>query len=483
MTTFESLGVASHISNRLSENGMSTPTEIQAITIKDALEGKDICAMAGTGSGKTLAFLIPILQNCEQAKPMSPTALILVPTRELATQVRDVFMTLLTQPRKGQPRIAAIYGGSSMERQIRDLTRGVEVVVATPGRLIDLMDRRRINLENIKTVIIDEADRMADMGFLPPVVEILSKTAADRQTMLFSATLDGDVETLIKRHMSDPIRHETTTKVRSIDNMSHFFLVTRETDKLEILKKITAGARKTIVFVRTRDNADTLAGHLYDDGIQVDALHGNMRQNARERVLSKFTKGRTSVLVATDVAARGIDVVGLDLVVHYELPDDHKAYIHRSGRTARAGSNGAVVTLLGRSQMRTVQGLQKNLGLPQQMFRGNPEEPTLGNIPLLEEFNGEVMELDESRARSGTGMNSGRRGFGSSYGGNSSRPSRSYRSSSSGSSGSGRSDESRSYDRSSSFGRPSDASGTESRGYGGRGGYDREPRRGYRSAG
>lgn len=436
MTTFEDLGVAPHISQRLAEGGITSPTEIQALTMVDALAGRDLCGKAGTGSGKTLAFAIPAFQNSTRAMPNSPVSLILVPTRELATQVRDVFMSMSDNSRKGAPRILAIYGGTSMERQIRDLSRGVDVVVATPGRLIDLMDRRKIALNYVKLVIIDEADRMADMGFLPPVEEILSKVNPDHQTMLFSATLDGDVDSIIRRHMKNPARHEVETKTTTLENMSHYFLVTRETDKLDILKKISSGARKTIVFVRTRNNADTLAEHLYHQGVQVDALHGNMRQSARERVLSRFSKGRTSVLIATDVAARGIDVVGLDLVVHYEIPEDHKAYIHRSGRTARAGATGAVVTLLGRSQMRVISGMQKHLGLPQQMFKGNPDEPTLSNIATDEDFVGEEMDMEDTRSRGGSGQSTGggRRGYGGggggggSYGGGFQRSSNSSRS-------------------------------------------------------
>lgn len=412
MTTFEALGVAPFISRRLGEIGISTPTDIQALALPDALAGRDVCGKAGTGSGKTLAFVIPAFQNESKAAPGAPVTLILVPTRELATQVREVFVSLVAPGKKAQNRIAAIYGGVSMERQIRDLSRGVDVVVATPGRLLDLMERRKISLAAVETVVIDEADRMADMGFLPPVQEILSKTNPERQTMLFSATLDGDVDKIIRHHMVDPIRHETESKVRSIDNMSHYFLVSREADKIELLKAISAGARKTLVFVRTRNNADNLAYDLRSEGIQVDALHGNMRQNARERVLSKFSNGRISVLIATDVAARGIDVAGLDLVVHYELPEDHKAYIHRSGRTARAGASGAVVTLLGRSQMRAVNGLQKNLGLAQEIFKGDPGEPTLGNIALQEQFVGELMAFDDSRAGGSSQLGRPRRTYG-----------------------------------------------------------------------
>ncbi len=400
MTTFNELGVASHISTRLAENNILEPTEIQKVVIPDALQGLDVLAMAGTGSGKTLAFLIPVLQRAPRSAPNRPNALILVPTRELALQVRDVFLSLLSHPRRGLPRIGAIYGGSPIDRQIRDLQRGVEVVVATPGRLMDLMDRRAIDLSEVTSVVIDEADRMADMGFLPPVEEILSSLSENHQTMLFSATLDGDVRKIVNRYMSSPIHHEVKAETRSLDNMSHYFLVTHDNDKLEIVKQVTSTARKSIIFVRTRDNADRLADDLHGEGINVDALHGNMRQSARERVLHRFSKGATSILVATDVAARGIDVAGLDLVVHFELPDDHKAYIHRSGRTARAGTSGAVVTLLRRSQMRTVNGLQKDLGLPQQLFMGNPEEPTLTNIATLEEFKGEEVVFSDSRGPS-----------------------------------------------------------------------------------
>ncbi|MDA8197573.1 MAG: DEAD/DEAH box helicase [Actinomycetota bacterium] len=452
MTTFIEIGVGNHISNRLSENNIQEPTAIQSIVIPDALEGKDVLAMAGTGSGKTLAFLIPVLQGVTRCAPYRPSALILVPTRELALQVKDVFLSLLSQPRNGQPRIAAIYGGSPIDRQMRDLSRGVEVVVATPGRLIDLMDRRAIDLSAVTTVVIDEADRMADMGFLPPVEEILTAISSQHQTMLFSATLDGDVRKIINNYMNSPVLHEIKSDDRSLDHMLHYFLMTNDYDKLAVVRRITSTARKAIIFVRTRDNADRLADELNGEGVRVDALHGNMRQSARERVLNKFSKGATSILVATDVAARGIDVAGLDLVVHYELPDDHKSYIHRSGRTARAGTSGAVVTLLRRSQMRVVNGLQRELGLKQQIFMGNPEEKSLGNIAVLEKFEGEEVEFTDSRQ-----SNSGGRRSGGGFGGY-----RSYRPSGSG--GSYRDREFRgggsSYQGSSnSYGRSRDASG------------------------
>lgn len=375
--SFASLGVDQRIIAGLESQGITHPLPIQAVTLKDAISGRDICGKAETGSGKTLAFGIALLQQNEQGQPRHPRSLVLVPTRELAVQVRDVLASI-AGPR--QVRVAVAYGGVSIEQQIKTLKRGVDVLVATPGRLIDLINRRALSLSRITSVVLDEADRMADMGFTPQVEEILEQTYPERQTMLFSATLDGDVDRLIKRYMTDPVRHEVATEAAKVPKMVQYFVAVEDREKIEAISTLVKGASRALVFVKTKRGADEVSDVLASYGIRASSMHGDLRQSARNRVLERFSRGSLQVLVATDVAARGLDVTGLDLVIHFDLPEDSKAYIHRSGRTARGGAVGVVVTILTPRQGRDVQRLQKEIGVDSPIYSVDPTDPRLAAL-------------------------------------------------------------------------------------------------------
>ena len=358
--TFADLGVEPELTDVLDANGISSPFPIQALTIPDALAGHDVCGEAETGSGKTLAFGLPIVQTVDCAHPKRPTALILVPTRELANQVADVIKTLL---KAKHMHMVAIYGGTSMTRQIEALRRGVEVVVATPGRLIDLMDRKQLKLDDVSVVTIDEADQMADMGFLPQVRRIMRDVPENHQTMLFSATLDGQIGTLVRQYMKDPKRHTVITQSKTVVTMDHRFLKVHKMDKVKVAAAIGLSADRTLMFVQTKHGCDRVARELRDEGINARAIHGDMHQSKREQALRSFSNGATPVLIATNVAARGLHIDDVDIVVHYDPPDDPKTYLHRSGRTARAGESGLVVTLVEWDQVNEVIGIQRRAGL------------------------------------------------------------------------------------------------------------------------
>ena len=358
-TTFASLGLSDAVVAALADQGIIKPFAIQALTIEDALAGRDLCGKAKTGSGKTLAFGLPLLERTPPAEPRKPTSLVLVPTRELALQVHDVLVPLAKA--KGV-RVGACYGGASMEKQIKQLRQGVEIVIATPGRLIDLGDRGDISVENVQHLVLDEADRMADMGFMPQVEWVLRRLP-EHQTLLFSATLDGDVDHLVKRYMRDPVRHEIESTQPTVEEMVHRFLKVHQMDKPKVAAAIARHNYRTLMFVRTKRGADRLVAQLHREGIKAGAIHGDLRQTQRERALNDFAAGKLPALVATDVAARGIHVDGIDVVVHYDPPEDHKAYLHRSGRTARAGEQGVVVTLVLWDQELDVGRLQKRIGV------------------------------------------------------------------------------------------------------------------------
>jgi superfamily II DNA/RNA helicase len=360
VTTFAELGLRAELVDALSAQGITEPFPIQQATIEDALAGRDVCGKAKTGSGKTLAFGLPLLQRLTPARPGHPDALVLVPTRELAKQVVEVLSPLA---KVVGAHVAAFYGGTSMERQIRNLRRKIEVAVATPGRLIDLLERDEIWLDDVATLVIDEADRMADMGFLPQVEWILRRVPGDRQTLLFSATLDREVDVLVRRYMVGPVRHEVASETSTVEEMVHRFLKVHELDRIKVLAAIAGGVARTMVFVRTKRGADRLVSQLRREGVVAGAIHGDLRQSARERALQDFQRGQHAVLVATDVAARGIHVDDVDVVVHFDPPDEHKGYVHRSGRTARAGRTGIVVTFVLWNQELEVERLQRRLGL------------------------------------------------------------------------------------------------------------------------
>jgi len=360
MATFRDLGVSDVLADALEDKGIIDAFPIQELSIPDALDGKDVCGKAKTGSGKTLAFGLPILQTMREAEPRSPRALALVPTRELATQVRDELAPL---GEARDLRIEAIYGGASMPAQIDALKRGVDFVVATPGRMIDLLQQGEVSVADVDHVIVDEADRMADMGFLPQVEWILRQIEGDHQTLLFSATLDGAVDALVRRYQTDPVTHEVESPTTTVDQMQHRFIAVHQMDKAKVVNAISDASHRTLAFVRTKRAADRLAETLNKEGCSAAAIHGDLRQTSRERALKDFSNGKLSLLVATDVAARGIHVDDVDVVIHFDPPEDHKTYLHRSGRTARAGRDGMVVTLVLWDQELVVKRLQKRLGM------------------------------------------------------------------------------------------------------------------------
>ncbi len=380
-TTFDSLGIDEDISHALRERGITTAFPIQEMTIPDILAGRDVCGKAKTGSGKTLAFGLPLVQLLPRAEPGRPTGLALVPTRELATQVRD---ELVAASHARGIRIAAIYGGDPIEKQIKALKSGVEFAVCTPGRAIDLIERGDLSVADVRHVVIDEADRMADMGFLPQVEWILRNVEGDHQTLLFSATLDGVVDSLVRRYQHDPTRHEVASKGVNVEQMTHRFFLVHEMDKVKVAAAIIRNAERTMVFTATKHGADRLARKLEDEGVQAAPIHGDLRQKFRERALADFAAGKLHALVATDVAARGIHVDDVDVVIHYDPPNDHKTYVHRSGRTARAGESGVVVSLLIYNQELEIKRLQKRLGLDvpiEEIFSNDPRLADVADWP------------------------------------------------------------------------------------------------------
>lgn len=376
-TSFADLGVPAPIVASLAERGIDAPFPIQALTLADTLAGRDVSGKAPTGSGKTLAFGIPLVVGCPTAERRRPRRLVLVPTRELATQVADELSKLAG--RKG-PRVAAFFGGVPIPRNIKALERGVDIAVACPGRLTDLIDQRLVRLDDVDVVVLDEADRMADMGFLPQVEWILRNVEGDHQTLLFSATLDGVVDGLVRRYQHDPTRHEVASKAVNVEQMTHRFLLVHEMDKVKVAASIIRNAQRTMVFSATKHGADRLARKLEDEGVDAAPIHGDLRQKFREKALSDFSHGKIRALVATDVAARGIHVDDIDVVIHYDPPSDHKTYVHRSGRTARAGESGVVVSLVLYNQELEIKRLQKRLGLDIPIVEIFSNDPRLADV-------------------------------------------------------------------------------------------------------
>lgn len=364
MTTFADLGLPAAITNILERDGITSPFPIQASAIPDALAGRDVCGRAPTGSGKTFAFGLPMLVGLERARANRPRALVLVPTRELADQIRSE----LTPFAKAMGRqVAVIYGGVGYGPQRSALRRGADLVIACPGRLEDLIDTGDIRLDDLDVVAIDEADRMADMGFLPAVRRILDLAPRDRQTLLFSATLDGDVKVLTDRYQKDARRHEAEPVDALGSDVSHHFWRVERDQRLNQTAAIVDSSSSTIVFTRTRHGADRLVKQLDREGIVGVALHGGKSQPQRTRALAQFTSGRARALIATDVAARGIHVDDVASVIHFDPPEDAKAYVHRSGRTARAGATGAVYSFIDRSQTRDANRIIRDLDLPTEL--------------------------------------------------------------------------------------------------------------------
>jgi superfamily II DNA/RNA helicase len=375
--TFDALGVSPDLVAVLRERGIETAFPIQAMTIPDALVGLDVCGKAKTGSGKTLAFGLPILERLNVADAKRPRAIALVPTRELAVQVHDELAPLAAARDRT---MLAIYGGANMDKQIRALERGVDFVVATPGRMIDLIERQAVSVADLEQVVIDEADRMADMGFLPQVEWILRQVDEKHQTLLFSATLDGAVDTLIQRYQHEPVMHEVESSQLTVEAMEHRFLLVHEMDKVKVAASIAAHVDRTMMFTRTKRAADRVARDLKAEGVKAAAIHGDLRQNERERALADFGQGKLSVLVATDVAARGIHVDDVDVVIHFDPPEDHKNYLHRSGRTARAGESGIVATLVLWNEELEVKRLQRRLGIDQPLVEVFSNDKRLADL-------------------------------------------------------------------------------------------------------
>ncbi|MGW8797215.1 DEAD/DEAH box helicase [Streptomyces sp. NPDC055775] len=360
--TFGDLGLPEGIVRKLAQNGVTAPFPIQAATIPDALAGKDILGRGRTGSGKTLSFGLPTLATLAggHTEKKKPRAVILTPTRELAMQVADAL----------QPygdvlglKMKVVCGGTSMGNQIYALERGVDVLVATPGRLRDIINRGACSLENVQVAVLDEADQMSDLGFLPEVTELLDQVPVGGQRMLFSATMENEIGTLVKRYLNNPVSHEVDSAQGNVTTMSHHVLVVKPKDKAPVTSAIAARKGRTIIFVRTQLGADRIAEQLIESGVKADALHGGMTQGARTRVLEDFKKGYVNALVATDVAARGIHVDGIDLVLNVDPAGDHKDYLHRSGRTARAGKSGVVVSLALPHQRRQIFRLMEDAGV------------------------------------------------------------------------------------------------------------------------
>ncbi|MFG1605605.1 DEAD/DEAH box helicase [Actinoplanes sp. NPDC049265] len=396
--SFADLGLPAELVRVLTREGITTPFEIQAATIPDALSGRDVLGRGQTGSGKTLAFGLPLLARVAQggrAVPHHPKALILVPTRELAMQVADALMPL---GRSVGVFLKTAVGGVPYDRQMDALRRGVEVMVATPGRLADLIERGACKLDQVEVSVLDEADQMADMGFLPEVTDLLAKTPANAQRLLFSATLDGDVDTLVKRFMTDPVTHSTDPSEASVSTMDHHLLLIPPHDKFPITAAIANRTGKTIVFARTQMGVDRLQEQLRAVGVRAGALHGGKTQRVRTRTLAEFKEGRTNVLVATDVAARGIHVDGISLVVHVDPPKDPKDYLHRAGRTARAGESGAVVTLVLPKQRRSTQAMMTKAGVAPAEVRVRMGDDKLSEITGARQPSG-VPVVDEPEPR------------------------------------------------------------------------------------
>lgn len=363
-TQFGALGVSSRVDAGLASAGFAAPFAIQTEAIPVALTGVDVCGRARTGSGKTLAFGVPMIELVtEKAKPKKPRGVVLVPTRELAVQVTDVLAPIAQHC---DVRVVAIYGGAARDKQVEQLVRGAEIIIATPLRLIDLMKNGEADLSDVEMIVLDEADRMADEGFMPQVEWVLRHVTKEHQTMLFSATLDGQVATLVKRYMKSPQEISIDAPTDTVGTMRHLFLGVHHMDKNRVIAAMARAGGQTVVFCDTKRACDKASDDLASLGEKVSALHGDMAQGARERSLRKFAQRELNILVCTDVAARGIDIDDVGIVVHYMPPLEVKTYLHRSGRTARAGKDGWAVTLAEYNQHTTCRIIQRGLKLEAQ---------------------------------------------------------------------------------------------------------------------
>ena len=391
-TSFKDLGVSAEIIGELDRRGIRAPFPIQSMTIPDALSGRDVCGRAQTGSGKTLAFGIPMIERTRPARQGRPEALVLVPTRELCSQVSEELRPLAATHGL---RLVAVYGGAPMKAQIDRIKSGVDIIVATPGRLIDLIDRRLVSVAAVECAVIDEADQMADMGFLPQVHAVMREIRGTPQVMLFSATLDGAVRGLVNSYLHDPVRHEVEAGGDIVEEQTHRFIAVHHMDKAKVAAVIIGGVGRTLVFVGTRRNADRVTRKLRDEQVNARAIHGDKRQRDREKALADFAAGRLPALVATNVAARGLHIEDVDIVLHYDPPQDYKSFIHRSGRTARAGETGLVVTLVEWDQVEDVERLQRASGLNYEIVKMYSNDERLTNLLEFEPDEDEVKRTSD----------------------------------------------------------------------------------------
>ncbi|MDV8148808.1 DEAD/DEAH box helicase [Arthrobacter sp. B10-11] len=397
MTTFAALGTPKELADTLTAQGITEPFPIQVKTLPDTLAGRDVLGRGRTGSGKTIAFAIPLVARLAEReakhfrKPGRPMGLVLAPTRELATQINA---TIEPMAKAMGLNTTVIYGGISQARQEKALRAGVDIVIACPGRLEDLIRQRILTLEAVEVTVLDEADHMADLGFLPVVKKLMDMTPSQGQRLLFSATLDNGVDKIVQRYLSNPLTHSVDDPQAAVTTMEHHVLVVNDqTVKKQLIVELASGSGRRVLFMRTKHHARKLAKTLTDAGIPAVDLHGNLSQNARDRNLAEFSSGDVRVLVATDVAARGVHVDDVELVIHVDPPTEHKAYLHRSGRTARAGSDGTVVTLTLPEQQSDVKKLMKAAGVEVNFER------VTANSPLVAELVGEMADKIDPRTR------------------------------------------------------------------------------------
>lgn len=395
---FELLGLPKPLITGLTRMGIDSPFPIQSATIPDVLAGHDVLGRGQTGSGKTLAFGLPTMARIagRRPAPRRPRAVILVPTRELALQVHDALEPL---GRGLSLRMKVVVGGMSMGKQVEALRRGVDLIIATPGRLGDLIRQGECSLEEIEVAVLDEADHMCDLGFFPVVTELLAQTPADGQRLLFSATLDGDVDKLVRRFLKNPITHSIAPATSPVDTMEHHVMQVTRDDKFDVTAEIANREGRTIIFVRTQHGVDRLCKQLARVGVKSGGLHGGKRQNQRTRILAEFKEGQVDVLVCTDVAARGIHVDNISLVLHVDPPQDHKSYLHRGGRTARAGEKGTVVTLVLPNERRSTDSLTRRAGINPFRLKATPGHPRLAEVTGARLPSGESIPVWEPDAR------------------------------------------------------------------------------------
>ncbi|MGO4442480.1 DEAD/DEAH box helicase [Mycobacterium sp. 2YAF39] len=412
MSTFVDLGLPQAVVDVLAGNGIDTPFPIQAATLPDSLAGRDVLGRGRTGSGKTYAFLLPMVTRLTNSStkrlPGRPRALILAPTRELVAQIEASLAPLAAATGL---RSVVVFGGVGHQPQIDKLRAGVDIVIACPGRLEDHVKSRHADLSAVEITVLDEADHMADLGFLPPVKRLLDKTPRNGQRMLFSATLDGGVDVIVKRYLTDPVVHSVDSEQSPVTAMEHHVLHVEKAARVSVLADLAASPGRKIVFARTKHGAKNLARQLNSRGVPAVELHGNLSQNARTRNLAAFSDGSAWVLVATDIAARGIHVDDVTLVVHADPPVEHKAYLHRSGRTARAGNDGTVVTLMLDEQVSDVRQLTRKAGVKPTItrFRG-ASHPVLHEIAPGERTFGEpIVPVAPSRPAPAKPAQGGRR--------------------------------------------------------------------------